>query len=130
MNPDHHKILKHGVDTWTRWRGENPDVQADLFKADLSWAKLNGVYLFRAVLAQADLVKADLSWADLRATNLREAHLREATLFRANLSEANLSGAIGLTEGQINSTEGDADTRLPKGIHRPAHWEPKQENHT
>lgn len=105
MNPDHHKILKHGVDTWTRWRGENPDVQADLFKADLSWA-------------------------DLRATNLREAHLREATLFRANLSEANLSGAIGLTEGQINSTEGDADTRLPKGIHRPAHWEPKQENHT
>lgn len=80
MNPDHHKILKHGVDTWTRWRGENPDVQADLFKADLSWA-------------------------DLRAT-------------------------IGLTEGQINSTEGDADTRLPKGIHRPAHWEPKQENHT
>lgn len=80
MNPDHHKILKHGVDTWNRWRGENPDVQADLFKADLS--------------------------------------------------EADLSEAIGLTEGQINSTEGDADTRLPKGIHRPAHWEPKQENHT
>ena len=81
MNPDHHKILKQGVDTWNHWRGENPEVHADLFRADLR--------------------EADLHGADLRGTNLSS----------ANLSEANLRGAIGLTEDQLDSTEGDADTK-------------------
>jgi uncharacterized protein YjbI with pentapeptide repeats len=57
--------------------------RADLWRADLSGAKL----------ADADLRGADLSGADLSGANLRGADLRRADLSGADLSGANLSGA-------------------------------------
>lgn len=42
---------------------------------------------------QANLYRANLSWADLYEANLRGADIYEANLCGANLSEADLSGA-------------------------------------
>jgi uncharacterized protein YjbI with pentapeptide repeats len=77
-NEEHLKLLKRGVETWNRWRKDNPDAQPDLVEADLS---------------QADLSRADLSEADLNGANLRGAYLGEADLGGADLNEAYLRGA-------------------------------------
>lgn len=66
------------------------DIQpdADLRKADLSEARLNG-----ANLAESDLFGADLSGASLLNAELSGAKLSSADLSGATLSESNLSGA-------------------------------------
>lgn len=51
--------------------------------------------------------RLDLSRADLRGANLVGAHLE---------------GAKHLTQEQINSAQGDALTKLPEGLERPARW--------
>ncbi|MBT8357134.1 MAG: pentapeptide repeat-containing protein [Deltaproteobacteria bacterium] len=101
-------ISEDSVQTWNKWREENPNIQADLSQADLSQtrliaANLSRVNLIAADLSQADLsqanliqtnlVVADLSQANLRMANLRVADLREANLKGANLSGADLRGA-------------------------------------
>ena len=78
-------------------------IEADLYKADLSWANLSRANLYRAYLNWANLYKANLiganlggaklTKADLRSADLSGANLTEANLDRANLSGANLSGA-------------------------------------
>jgi len=112
-------LLKQGVAAWNAWRAENPDVRANLFRADLRGMYLAGVnfgkvdlrraclsqaFLRSANLSEAYLVGADLSRADLKQAVLRKAILREANLSGAQmsgtdlteayLSEANLSGAL------------------------------------
>jgi uncharacterized protein YjbI with pentapeptide repeats len=52
---------------------------------------------------------ADLTGVDLRA---------------ADLSGADLAGAIFLTQSQLDAARGDAGTRLPASLARPAHWRP------
>src|SRR5664279_3293432 len=84
-------------------------VGAKLGGADLRGADLRGSYLIGADLRRADLRSADLLGADLRATDLRGADLRDS-LF--------------LTQFQINAAIGDAGTRLPGPLTRPAHWSP------
>ena len=44
-NEEHLAILKKGVDTWNRWREENPGTCPDLALADLWWADLHGADL-------------------------------------------------------------------------------------
>lgn len=61
MNPEHHNILKSGVENWNKWREENPNIIIDLSDANLSDADLS-----RANLSHANLSRADLSRADLR----------------------------------------------------------------
>lgn len=80
---------------------------ARLAGADLRGANLRGAYLIAADLGGADLRLADLIGADFRDTNLRGADLREA-LF--------------LTQPQLNAAHGDAATRIPASLARPAHW--------
>lgn len=45
-----------------------------------------------------------------------------ADLRKKDLSGANLSNSICITQAQINSAKGDANTILPKSITRPMHW--------
>ncbi|MCP2257300.1 Pentapeptide repeat-containing protein [Streptoalloteichus tenebrarius] len=85
--------------------------------ADLVGAKLAGVNLRGASLRGAYLIAADLRRADLRSADLIGADLRDA-----DLSGADLTGSIFLTQAQVNAAKGDAKTRLPQGLRRPAHW--------
>lgn len=80
---------------------------AKLKKADLHAANLRGVFLIAADLRGADLRKTDFIGADLRD---------------ADLSGADLTGSIFLTQVQINSANGDVQTKLPAGLTIPHHW--------
>ena len=72
--------------------------QANLYRANLSWAdlyeaNLRGADIYEANLCGANLSEADLSGANLHEANLSGANLSGANLCGANLYEANLSGA-------------------------------------
>ncbi|MFC4051652.1 pentapeptide repeat-containing protein [Actinomadura syzygii] len=82
-------------------------IGANLKGADLRGADLRGAYLIAADLRNADLRRADLIGADLRDADLRG---------------ADLTGAIFLTRPQLAAARGDAATRLPAALGRPAHW--------
>ncbi|QWF83621.1 hypothetical protein HUW46_07064 [Amycolatopsis sp. CA-230715] len=86
-------------------------IGAKLRKADLRGANLRGAYLIGADLRGADLRLADLIGADLRDTDLRG---------------ADLTGGFFLTQAQLNAANGDAATRIPASLERPAHWSPKR----
>ncbi|MGW0804023.1 pentapeptide repeat-containing protein [Nonomuraea sp. NPDC002799] len=85
--------------------------------ADLIGAKLKGAGLRAANLRGAYLIGADLRGADLRQADLIGADLRGA-----DLSGADLTGCVFLTQAQLNAAKGDAATRLPPALTRPAHW--------
>ncbi|MFF1571148.1 pentapeptide repeat-containing protein [Leifsonia sp. NPDC058292] len=85
---------------------------ADLLGADLHGQDLRGAELRGALLIAADLSDADLSGADLIGADLRD----------ADLAGANLATAIYVTQLQMNAARGDARTRLPSTVVRPAHW--------
>ncbi|WP_418955395.1 pentapeptide repeat-containing protein [Streptomyces tritici] len=85
---------------------------ADLLGARLRGAKLRGADFRGALLIAADLSGADLTLADMIGADLRD----------ADLSEADLTGALFLTQPQLNAARGDAATRIPAGLDRPAHW--------
>ncbi|WP_030227292.1 pentapeptide repeat-containing protein [Streptomyces sp. NRRL WC-3626] len=85
---------------------------ADLMGARLSGADLRGASLRGALLVAADLGGADLREADLIGADLRDADVRGA----------DLTGALFLTQAQLNAARGDAATVLPAGLSRPAHW--------
>jgi hypothetical protein len=88
----------------------------DLSGAELRRAKLAHATLIEANLTGAVLAKADLSDSRLSKADLRGADLRGAALAHADLSEARLDGAFvsgvdlrharGLTQQQIDRTNG------------------------
>ncbi|NMR21639.1 pentapeptide repeat-containing protein [Cellulomonas fimi] len=80
---------------------------ADLEGADLRCANLRGAYLIGARLRGADLRRADLIATDLRGADLRG---------------ADLTGTLFLTQPQLGAAQGDASTRIPPALDRPAHW--------
>ena len=80
---------------------------ADLRGSDLQAASLRGALLLGADLREADLRFADLTGADLRAADLRA---------------ADLTGALFLTQAQLDAARGDARTSLPASRSRPGHW--------
>lgn len=85
----------------------------DLIGKDLRKQKLKGANLSGAFMIAANLNEVDLSYTDLLGADLRD----------TNLSGANLSKSIYLTQAQINSANGDTNTKLPKLIVRPMHWD-------
>jgi len=98
-NRDHLEILNQGVETWNKWREENPTIIPNLEGACLREASLWKVNLKKADLREADLWEADLRQADLRQANLCGISLRGADLWKANLcgadlQEAKLEGSI------------------------------------
>ncbi|MEU8249191.1 pentapeptide repeat-containing protein [Nonomuraea sp. NPDC048916] len=86
--------------------------------ADLIGAKLGGADLRGADLRGAYLIGADLRRADLRTADLIGADLRGA-----DLGGADLTGAIFVTQSQLDAAKGDAATRVPAALTRPAHWQ-------
>lgn len=89
----------------------------DLRGADLIGARLAGARLRGASLRGALLIGADLTGADLRMADLIGADLRGASL-----GGADLTGSIFLIQAQLEAARGDAATRLPPSLSRPAHW--------
>lgn len=93
--------------------GQKPDHNgADLIGAGLNNARLAGASFRGARLIGADLRRADLSLADLTGADLRGADVRGADLARS----------LFLTQSQLDAAVGDAGTRLPPSLARPAHW--------
>lgn len=94
--------------------GRGPRIRpgADLLGAVLEGRDLRGTDLRGALLIAADLRGADLRGADLLGADLRDADLRGT----------DLSEALFLTGPQVASAIGDATTRLPARIPRPASW--------
>jgi len=82
-------------------------IGARLRGADLTGASLRGTYLIGADLREADLTRADLTGADLRDADLRG---------------ADLAGGLFLIQSQLDGAKGDARTRIPPALARPAHW--------
>ena len=95
--------------------GGKPDHRgADLTGARLAHADLAGASLRGARLIGADLSRANLSLADLTGADLRAASLHGADLARS----------LFLTQSQLDAADGDASTKLPPSLTRPAHWSP------
>jgi len=91
------KYNYRGVD----WIGKN------LKGKDLRATDLRGAYL----------IAANLQNVDLRGVNFIGADLRDA-----NLRGADLSSSMFLTQMQINSAQGNHQTKLPSHLKRPSHW--------
>lgn len=98
-------------------RARTPGRKRNHRGADLIGARLTGADLRGASLRGALLIAADLTGADLRGADLIGADLRDAAL-----AGADLTGSIFVTQAQLNAARGDAATRLPDGLSRPAHW--------
>jgi Pentapeptide repeats (8 copies)/Protein of unknown function (DUF2934) len=96
--------------------------RANLVGAQLVGANLWDAQLEGAILFGAQLERANLFGARLVGANLRGAQLVGATLSGAHLQGADLSRTMGLLEVQLSDTHGDALTKLPEGMYRPAHW--------
>lgn len=85
---------------------------ADLMGARLRSADLRGASLRGAYLIGADLRDADLRFADVLGADFRD----------ADVSGADLTDAVFLTRPQVAAARGDARTKLPARVDRPAHW--------
>jgi hypothetical protein len=92
--------------------GRKSRRRADLVGAKLRGRDLRSVDLRGALLLGADLRDADLRLADLIGADLRGADLRGA----------DLGTSLFLTPMQIAGARGDAGTKLPPWLRRPAHW--------
>ena len=115
-NPEHLKILKQGVESWNKWRKENPDVRPDLSEANLIGANRSGANLVRANLVRANLRWANLSSANLSTASLSRGNLSGANLHRADLGGADLSGAD-LSDAALRETVfGDINLSGAKGL--------------
>lgn len=86
-------------------------------RADLVGVRWRDADLRRASFRGALLLGADLRGADLRLADLLGADLRGA-----DLRGADLSTSLFVTPMQAATARGDADTRLPARVPRPAHW--------
>jgi uncharacterized protein YjbI with pentapeptide repeats len=133
-NPEHLKILHHGVEVWNKWRMDNRRISFslngadlsglvlryfDLSSIDLSEAKLNETNLVEANLIGANLSNADLSKADLNSASLSFAIFEGANLSQTDLCFADLSSAsldyANLTDSYIGHTK-FADNDLSETI--------------
>ena len=85
--------------------------------ADLAGRSFRGADLRRHNLHGALLIAADLRGADLRGADLRGADLRDC-----DIRGADLTGCLFLSTAQLHAARGDADTRIPAHLDRPAHW--------
>ena len=88
---------------------------------DLTGANFDRVNAFMMCMSFANFTnvtfrKADLGGANLAGSNLSGADLTGADLSITSIKGTNLSTARGLTQSQIDSACGDAQTKLPKGL--------------
>jgi hypothetical protein len=98
---------------------EGASLGGHLEGAELTAAHLEGANLF-GHLEGANLTAAHLEGAILRG------HLERVNFYYAHLEGADLSGAD-LRDSSIYWANGDAQTRLPSDVERPAYWPPYEE---
>jgi uncharacterized protein YjbI with pentapeptide repeats len=103
-----------------------PATDALLAFAGLRRANLSGAVLMETHLPGAVLFEANLSGASLILADLSGAVLEGADLSGAVLDGVDLRKADGLTQAQLDTARGDASTRLPDGLRRPASWEAEE----
>jgi uncharacterized protein YjbI with pentapeptide repeats len=103
-NPEHLARMKMAVSVWNAWRGQHPELDADLTGADLRGMDLAEADLTRALLSEADLTGAVLRWANLKRVNLNRAMLTDADLSGADLTWATLEDA-GLRGAALNGAK-------------------------
>jgi uncharacterized protein YjbI with pentapeptide repeats len=89
----------------------------DLTGADLDNVRANYMCMSYANFTGASFRGADLTGANLGYSNLSNADLTGARLDITSIKGADLSTAKGLTQGQIDLACGDAQTKLPPGLH-------------
>jgi uncharacterized protein YjbI with pentapeptide repeats len=65
---------------------------------------------------------ANLARTDLRGADLAQAKLANAYMFLTQVAGVDLSSATGLNQEQLDLACGDAQTKLPQGLVRPAGW--------
>ncbi len=87
---------------------------ADLDYADMRWTDLRN-----ARLSGADLTGADLQGADISGVYFGEQKLAGRG---PPIPPANLTGAVNLTQEQIDSADGSAGTPIPPDLTLPSHW--------
>jgi hypothetical protein len=117
--------------------------QAHLERAILTEAHLEGAFFVFAYLEGANLIRAHLedgrlgsahcqganfSDAHLQGAHFARTHLKGAHFGGAHLEGADLSGAHLDGVHSLDEASGDARTRLPTVIARPAHWPPYDPN--
>jgi uncharacterized protein YjbI with pentapeptide repeats len=102
----------------------------DLSDAHLERANLGGAHLKGTWLANSDLEDAYLRGAHLERARFWRAHLDGADLRNAHLEGVDLSYTTGLVAWWIDDAHGDARTRLPDYVARPAHWPPEEPEET
>jgi hypothetical protein len=93
------------------------DDAPDRSGADLAGADLRGTQHADTDFRNACLIAADLRGIDLTRVDLLGADLRDADLRGADLRET-----LFLTQPQLSSARGDAATRIPANLDRPAVW--------
>jgi uncharacterized protein YjbI with pentapeptide repeats len=122
--------------------------RTSFFNANLSDANLSGAFLYRAALYEnlsgAHLTDANLDGAHLTDTNLDGANLTDANLTDVNLSGADLSGAsfswadlsgsdlsgaLNLSQQQVEVARGNEETKLPDHLKLPASWSQSSHEH-
>jgi hypothetical protein len=116
----------HGADL-TDANFEGADlIRVGLTSTNLTEARLAGADLTDADLNRADLTDAIVGGSDLTRADLSESDLTRATFYGSDLTDANFEGAdltdVGLTQDQLNVTDGDETTKLPAELHRPEQW--------
>ena len=94
----------------------------DLFGADLGRADLGRANLFGADLGRADLGRANLEGADLEGADLEGAKCSRFNIDSARLHFAKCSGAIDLSQEQIDKALGNSATELHEDMTHPPHW--------
>lgn len=103
--------------------GERPQLRElsqdelkQILTAHEKWVQSDGKDGERADLDYANLQNADLTYADLRKAYLEGANLQGANLGKTNLQGADLTETEWLTQEQLDSACGDAETNLPPGL--------------
>lgn len=105
------KILKQICDTTSK-PSSNGKHSKDSFGRDFKRANLDGVDF-----SMAFLIAANLEGCSLHGTNFLGADMRDA-----NVKNTDLSSCLFLTQMQINSSKGNASTKLPSKLSHPASW--------
>lgn len=106
---------------------------AELQRSDFSEARLNGALFEKAELGRANFNKAVLSGVRFPLANLARADLStsifegpidfgKAFMFLTRIEGLDLSAATGLEQAQVDIACGNAETKLPPGLTKPANW--------
>ncbi|BCH20653.1 hypothetical protein MesoLjLb_04380 [Mesorhizobium sp. L-8-3] len=106
---------------------------AELQRSDFSGARLTGADFEKAELGRANFDKAVITGTRFSLANLARADLGgavfegsiefgKAFMYLTRIEGLDLSAAIGLRQEQIDLACGNADTKLPAGLSKPANW--------